>query len=260
MEALTSSPKQLKLFHIENPFSVRMGPDFFRSLPSGPGVYFFYGKDGALLYIGQSSDLKARIGSYRHVSPEKNPKRTLSLVHRVVRIEWKECATPQEAIELESVLLLEHRPPFNRAGVWKGDPWFLKIESSTDRLNLELVREQSGIGPLPSPFRYVLGSLARCVFRLYLPSAPPSSYPHGLFDAAVPLTLSLALPGAVEAAEALRAYADCQWEPLLSKLEGMPLAASESQQEYWQEELERLKKYATKAQRLRVKTRSLKSA
>lgn len=87
MEALTSSPKQLKLFHIENPFSLRMGPDFFRSLPSGPGVYFFYGKDGALLYIGQSSDLKARIGSYRHVSPEKNPKRTLRLVHRVVRIE-----------------------------------------------------------------------------------------------------------------------------------------------------------------------------
>lgn len=251
MEALTSSPKQLKLFHIENPFSVRMGPDFFRSLPSGPGVYFFYGKDGALLYIGQSSDLKARIGSYRHVSPEKNPKRTLRLVHRVVRIEWKECVSPQEAIELESVLLLEHRPPFNRAGVWKGDPWFLKIEASTDRLNLELVREQSGIGPLPSPFRYVLGSLVRCIFRLYLPSVPLSSYPHGLFDAAVPLTLSLALPDAVEAAEALRAYADGQCELLLSKLEGMPLAVSESQQEYWQEELERLKKYAAKAQKVR---------
>jgi len=192
METLTSSPKQLKLFHIENPFSVRMGTDFFRSLPSGPGVYFFYGKEGVLLYIGQSSDLKARIGSYRHVSPEKNPKRTLRLVHRVVRIEWKECVTPQEAIELESVLLLEHRPPFNRAGVWKGDPWFLKIESSADRLHLELVREEGETGPHPPAFRYVLGSL--------------------------------------------------------SKLEGMPLEASESQQEYWQEELERLKKYATKAQ------------
>jgi hypothetical protein len=251
MEALTSSPKQLKLFHIENPFSVRLGSDFFRSLPAGPGVYFFYGKDCELLYIGQSSDLKARIGSYRHVSPEKNPKRTLRLVHRVVRIEWKECVTPQEAIELESVLLLEHRPPFNRAGVWKGDPWFLKIEASTDRLNLELVREEGGTGPHPPAFRYVLGSLARCIFRLYLPSAPLSSYPHRLFDAAVPLTLSLPLPGAVEAAEALRAYADGQCESLLSKLEGMPLAASESQQEYWQEELERLKNYAAKAQKVR---------
>ena len=115
---------------------MRLGADFFRSLPSVPGVYFFYGKAGELLYIGQSLDLKARIGSYRHVTPEKNPKRTLKLVHRIVRIEWKECATQAEAIELERVLLLEHRPPFNRAGVWKGDPWWLKIEAASDRLNL----------------------------------------------------------------------------------------------------------------------------
>jgi hypothetical protein len=107
---------------------------------------------------------------------------------------------------------------------------------------------------LPGVHPYVLGSLARCIFRSYSPSAPLSSYPHRLFDAAVPLTLSLPLPDAVEAAEALRAYADGQCESLLSKLERMPLAASESQQEYWQEELERLKKYATKAQKLRKAT------
>lgn len=78
-----SISQQLKLFHIESPLSVRLGSDFFRSLPSVPGVYFFHGKDGELLYIGQSLDLRARIGSYRHVTPEKNPKRTLKLVHRV---------------------------------------------------------------------------------------------------------------------------------------------------------------------------------
>ena len=108
MEAVQTSLKQLKLFHIENPLSVRLGSDFFRAIPSVPGVYFFHGKDGELLYIGQSLDLKARIGSYRHVTPEKNPKRTLKLVHRIVRIEWKECASQAEAVELERVLLLEH--------------------------------------------------------------------------------------------------------------------------------------------------------
>jgi excinuclease UvrABC nuclease subunit len=86
-----------------------------------PRVYFFHGGDGELLYIGQSLDLRERIGSYRHVTPEKNPKRTLKLVHRIVRIEWKECSTQTEAIDLERVLLLEHRPPFNRAGVWKDE-------------------------------------------------------------------------------------------------------------------------------------------
>ncbi len=245
------SPQQLRLFQIENPLSARLGADFFRSLPSVPGVYFFYGADGALLYIGQSLDLKARIGSYRHVTPEKNPKRTLKLVHRVFKIEWKECATAAEAIELERVLLLEHRPPFNRAGVWKGDPWWLKIEAVSDRLNLELVREESGIGPHPPAFRYVLGNLVRCLCRVAWPLAPISTYPHGVFEAAVPLTLSLPFPDALEAAESLRSCADGIHGPLLSRLEGMPLGLTESEQEYWQEELERRQKYAAKVQKIR---------
>ena len=58
------------------------------------------------------------------------------------------------------------------------------------------------------------------------------------------------LPDAVEAAEALRAYAGGHCDPLLSKLAGMPPAASELQQEYWQEEMERVRKYADKARRI----------
>ena len=65
----------------------------------------------------------------------------------------------------------------------------------------------------------------------------------------MPLSLSLPLPDAVETAEALRAYAGGHCEPLLSKLAEMPPAASESQQEYWQEEMERVRKYAAKARR-----------
>ncbi|WP_395746087.1 nucleotide excision repair endonuclease [Prosthecobacter sp.] len=246
MEAVRTSSRQLKFFHLENPLSVRLGNDFFRSLPAVPGVYFFYGQAGELLYIGQSSDLKARIGSYRHVTPEKNPRRTLRLVHRIFKIEWRECALPAEAIELERVLLLEHRPPFNRAGVWKGDPWWFKIEISSDKLHLELTREASGTGPHPPAFRYVLGSLVRCLYRSACPQAPLSAYPHRLFDASVPLTLSLCLPDIAEAAETLRSYATGAPETLLSKLESMPRGASLWEQEYWQEELERLIKYAAK--------------
>ena len=79
------------------------------------------------------------------------------------------------------------------------------------------------------------------------PSSPLSAYPHGIFEAAVPLTLSLHLPDALNAAESLRAYANGIHEPLLSRLEGMPLGVTESEQGYWQEEMERLKKYAAKA-------------
>ena len=121
--------KQLRLFTMRDPLTERFGADYFRALPRQPGVYFFYGNKGELLYIGQSLDLRARIGSYRHVTPEKHPKRTLRLVSRIARMEWRICATAADAVELESVLLLEHRPPFNRAGVWQGDPWWLSVEA-----------------------------------------------------------------------------------------------------------------------------------
>ena len=62
----------------------------------------------------------------------------------------------------------------------------------------------------------------------------------------MPLTLSLPLPDAVEAAETLRAYANGNHGPLLSKLEGMSLGVTESEQEYWQEEVAKVKRYAAK--------------
>ena len=193
-EATITSARQLKLFHLENPLSARLGNEFFRALPVSPGVYFFYDSEGQLLYIGQSNNLRARIGSYRHVTPEKNPKRSLRLVSRIIRIEWEICETAEEAIKRESVLLLEHHPPFNRAGVWKGDPWWLKAEASDGVLHLELKREEDGFGPLPSAFRFIYGSLVRCLYRLNFPELCVSKYPHGIMDIRVPLELSLALP------------------------------------------------------------------
>lgn len=97
--------RQLKLFHLENPLTLRFGNDFFRSLAECPGVYFFHGSDGCLLYIGQSLNLRSRLGSYRHVDRSRQPRRTLRLVSRVTRVEWKTCTSADEAIETERVLL-----------------------------------------------------------------------------------------------------------------------------------------------------------
>ena len=74
------------------------------------------------------------------------------------------------------------------------------------------------------------------------PCLPLSHYPHGLFGSVVPLTLSLALPDVLEAAESIRAYADGNCESLLSRLDSMPPGASDAQQE----ELDRVMKYGAK--------------
>lgn len=238
--------KQLRLFSLRDPLSERFGPDYFRSLPKQPGVYFFHGTQGDLLYIGQSSDLRARIGSYRHVTPEKNPKRTLRLVHRIAKIEFRTCTTASEAVELERVLLLEHRPSFNRAGVWQGDPWWLNVEAREGKVHLDLTRQEGGLGPRPSAFRYALGSLVRCLYRASFPALPISQYPHGLFGPVVPLTLTLSLPNADDAVEMITSFTEGDSAELMTPLESLPPVLSATEQEYWLEEIKSLRRYAAK--------------
>jgi hypothetical protein len=82
------------------------------------------------------------------VSPERHPRRILRLVHRIARIEWQTCETPESAIELERVLLLQHRPPFNRAGTWQAPPWNLQITATQDHLHFTLTQTEV---PPPAP-------------------------------------------------------------------------------------------------------------
>jgi hypothetical protein len=250
-EPSTTAHRQLKLLALENPLTLRFGNAFFRSLPATPGVYFFYDAANRLLYIGQSNDLRARLGSYRHVTPEQNPKRTLRLVAKITRIDWQLCTTAEQAIERERVLLLEHRPPFNRAGVWQADPWWLKAEARDGCLHLELTRdppeEAQLIGPLPSAYRYVFGSLVRLLYRLSHPERPLADYPHGLTRPAVPLMLTLSLPSPEESLRHLIDATAGITDPLLTQLGALTQPQFGSEQDYWQEDITRLQKWPLKS-------------
>jgi len=240
--------RQMRLLTVGNPLAARLGADFFRSIPRQPGVYFFYDASDRLLYIGQSNDLRARVGSYRHVTPEQNVKRTLRLVHRIARVELQLCETAEQAIALEASLLLERRPPFNRAGVWKGPPWHFVVGVQEGHLHVRLTRQVSdqaeGIGPLSSSFRYVHASLMRWTFRLLNPTATLAGYPIGLLAPTIPLSLRWRLPegDAEEIATLLASYASGIETDLLTRLEALPQPVSALEQQFWLEELERLRR------------------
>ncbi|WP_367872954.1 nucleotide excision repair endonuclease [Luteolibacter sp. Populi] len=238
--------RQAALFRLGSVMCERFGEGYFAALPAGPGVYFFSDDTGRLLYIGQSSSLRARIGSYRYVTQGKHPRRTLRLVARIHRIEWELCESAAGAIGRESELLLERRPPFNRAGVWKGDPWWLSAWAGPEILQLRLSREKGGIGPLPPAFRHVFGSLARCVYRASLPELPEHRYPCGLMNAAVPLSLTLRLPAPQQALQHFIEGACGGIDALLALLDALPESGSPLMQEFWLEERERLENYAGK--------------
>lgn len=239
-----SPPRQLKLFHVESRLAARFGSSFFHGIPASPGVYFFHGSDGLLLYIGQSSNLRARLGSYRHVGEGRHPRRTLRLVARVARIEWQECATAAEAIERERVLLLEHRPPFNRAGVWEGAPWWLAVEVETDHLTFRLDREPAlgGLGPLSSAARRSLDTVVRVLLRLACPAWRLGDFPRGLMSAALPRECRLRVPSPAIFLEDFKAVLSGDLTDLLARLDALPPHSTVTEQAFWQEEREALVK------------------
>jgi excinuclease UvrABC nuclease subunit len=256
MEQVLSPPRanhrQLRLFVTENPLGARLGAEFFRSLPSVPGVYFFRDREGQLLYIGQSNDLRARIGSYRHLSLERNPRRLLQMVQRIARVEWRQCGSAAEAVELERQLLLEHRPRFNRAGVWPGYAWWMTVHSAEGGIQINLSRHQQEgkggccVGPLPAGMRYVHASLMRCVFRYLNPDCPLDRYPLGLFNLMAPLSLHVEVEQGSVLAELIVKLVTGESDDLLEKLQSVVAGVHEGGLEYWKAEFDTLTRYFKK--------------
>ena len=207
MASTSRRRRQPLLFVIAGPWTERFGEDFFRELPAEPGVYFFRDETAQLLYIGQSQCLRTRIRSYRQADPELNPPRTLRMIRRTWRIGWEICASAAEAVAREAALLREHRPPFNRAGVWVPPDCGLRLGLTDGRLEMELMPtfgvpqagEAAWIGPLPGRFRRAFVPLARCLFRAMHPQAGWWEYPSGLLLAKPARAVGWSLPEHAEA-------------------------------------------------------------
>lgn len=119
MLKLAMAVGQLWLLPPPKPLVERLGADFFRTLPRGPGVYFMCGATEGVLYVGKARNLRKRLSSYRVANPERLPRRIIRLLHRVARIEYDECQTEDAASQREELLICVLNPRFNGSGkVW----------------------------------------------------------------------------------------------------------------------------------------------
>jgi excinuclease UvrABC nuclease subunit len=110
---------QLWLFDPPKPLVERFGREFFRKLPTGPGVYLMCGASEGVLYVGKARNLRKRLSSYRVANPERMSRRVIRLLHRVTRIEFDLCPTEEAARYREELLICVLNPRFNGAGkVW----------------------------------------------------------------------------------------------------------------------------------------------
>jgi predicted GIY-YIG superfamily endonuclease len=133
--------RQLWLFAPLKPLVERLGEDFFRTLPTGPGVYLMCGPTEGILYVGKAKNLRKRLSSYRVANPERMPRRLLRLLRAVTRIELQECADEQAALAREAELLRTLKPRFNRAGTWPGAPRYLAWRTNGTTIELTVKQD-----------------------------------------------------------------------------------------------------------------------
>lgn len=79
-------------------------------LPEAPGVYLFYGDNDVPLYIGKATNLRARVLS--HLTSEASKEKRLT--QEMKRFEWIPTAGELSALLLESRLVRQHSPLYQR--------------------------------------------------------------------------------------------------------------------------------------------------
>ncbi len=89
-----------------------LDPGLFDRLPDGPGVYRFYDAEGLLLYVGQSGDLRRRVGD--HFRPGGAGQQGARMTSAVADVQWETTRGVLEARLRESRLIKALRPLHNR--------------------------------------------------------------------------------------------------------------------------------------------------
>lgn len=81
-------------------------------IPDTPGVYLFFGEGPLPLYIGKSVTMRTRVMS--HFQSAAKVAREMRILTEIRRVEWRETAGELGALLLESRLVKEQQPVYNR--------------------------------------------------------------------------------------------------------------------------------------------------
>ena len=140
-----------------------------KDVPSSPGVYCMLNKEGKRIYVGKSRNLSERVRSY-FTGMEGHPPHIRKMVSHIHDIDWIRQETEVEALLLESQLIKEHTPPYNKAGRSYRHRPFLRIGkiANTEWVTvIEHIRADGAryYGPMESRREAV--ELARALIALY---------------------------------------------------------------------------------------------
>lgn len=90
----------------------KLESEFIEDLPQGSGVYFFYGNSEYPLYIGKSKNIRKRI--LTHFSASNKKQKSFQIFQQTERIDFQETSGELGALLLESRLIKEMKPVYNK--------------------------------------------------------------------------------------------------------------------------------------------------
>ncbi len=115
------------------------------ALPGVPGVYHFLDPGGNVLYTGKAKNLRNRVNG--HFTGRASGRRG-EMLSRISSIEYEETETPLHAAVLESKLISELSPEYNRAGkILASRVWYLSRDMTSV---MEGTGEKGSFGPFIS--------------------------------------------------------------------------------------------------------------
>ncbi|NTW26650.1 MAG: excinuclease ABC subunit C, partial [Lentimicrobium sp.] len=83
-----------------------------KTLPSNPGVYQYFDKEGKIIYIGKAKNLKKRVLSYFNKNASL-PGKVRVLVAKIADIRWIAVESESDALLLENNMIKEYQPRYN---------------------------------------------------------------------------------------------------------------------------------------------------
>lgn len=104
-------------------------------VPTLPGCYLYYDKDGEIIYVGKAKNLKRRVSSYFHKKHDRV--KVAVLVSKIEKMEYIITDSEVEALILEAHLIKKHKPKYNI--LLKDDkkyPYFLITDEDYPRITV----------------------------------------------------------------------------------------------------------------------------
>ena len=144
---------ELRSFTAQVAPAVRRKRHLADGLPALPGVYIFRDEGGTPLYVGTSSNLRARVRQYFLASEPRT--RIGEMVALAERVDPIPCAHALDAQVRELRLIAAHKPRYNRRSKYPERSVWLKLTDEVfPRLSVVRVVREDGssyLGPLRSP-------------------------------------------------------------------------------------------------------------